>query len=69
MSEIEDVLRDAGYEIVDVPRPTVHIGCVHCGRDVEAIMGVCIQCAAKDAPTHWPALSHTEATKGDETDG
>lgn len=54
-AELEDVLEAAGFTVTDVPRPPVHVGCTRCGREVEAIRGVCIRCAAKDAPTHWEA--------------
>ena len=59
--DLEQVLRDAGYEIADVERPESGIGCMVCGRSVESVEGVCIRCAAKDAPTHWdgPAPGET----------
>ena len=52
--DIEDVLREAGYEVGPVPEPTRSYGCVKCGDPhAETVNGWCIKCAAKTAPTYW----------------
>lgn len=66
MTEIEDVLRDAGYEIVDVPRPEMSTGCSECGRDEETANGVCIRCAVKDAPMYWDGAPEPRTEGGED---
>lgn len=53
--DLEDLLKEEGYEITKIPEVVTGIGCIACGdEEAETVNDWCIKCALKTASMHYP---------------